>query len=182
MRRAWWLLPLLMLGCGPDAALSGSLGVVFPLDISSIAIAQNEEALQITYLRNRNVFLDVVVRVSVALSDVTTLEDGGVSITHRDLKPGMRIDLAGEYMDGHPRAVVAHAPGGEPVRVFPRVQRGDMHISSGGNPEEITRGNFSVLFENQGGDLGFGRTLTGDFSAMTIDAGFGDPVPDGGVP
>jgi len=160
---------VLVTGCGPANLLGGSTSEVIALDVSRVEIRRNGEALQISYYRNRGVFLDMVIQVAVALKDV-------------DVQPGVTIDLAGEYEPGHPRTTVIHAPGGEPVRVFPRVHRGDMHISSGGNPDEVTKGNFSMLFENEGGDLGFGRTLTGDFSAMTQDGGFGDPVPDGGVP
>lgn len=167
----WWLvLPVLMAGCGPETnSLSGSLGVVFPLDVSGVNIYQNEEALQITYLRNRSTFLDVVVRISVSLKDI-------------DLKPGTRIDLAGEYEPLHPRTTVAHAPGGEPIRLLPLVHRGDMTVSTvtkfdpdGGLGRGATSGTFGILFENEGGDLGYGRTLNGTFSAVGIDAGFGLP-------
>jgi len=153
-------LALLLSGCG-DNLLGGSLSEIFPLDVSRVEVYRNEEALQITYYFNRNVFLDVVVRVSVYIADQT-------------IKPDARLDLAGEYAPGHPRTVVAHAPGGEPVRLLPRVHKGDLHIISGGDPGVVTRGDFSMVFENEGGDIGFGRTLTGGFSAQTVDAGFGE--------
>lgn len=162
------LLGLLALGmtvsCGPENGLSGSLGEVFPLDISRVEAARNLEAFQVTYFRNRGVFLDVVVRVSVSLAGV-------------EMKPGVKVDLAGEYDPGHPRCVVTTAPGGEPVRVLPRVKRGDFVISSGGEPGGVSRGNFSMLFEAEGGDVGFGRTLGGTFATMTSDAGFGEIQP-----
>ncbi len=167
-------------GCGPENTLGGSLSEVFPLDVSRIEVYRNEEALQVTYYRNRNVFLDVVARVSVALKqcDAGVDLDGGAvtSCSYIDPKPGTRIDLSGEYEPGHPRTTVAHAPGGEPVRLLPRVKRGDMNISAGGPPETVTRGNFSVLFEAEGGDLGFGRTLYGNFAGLAVDGGFG-PLP-----
>lgn len=152
----------LLCGCG-DNLLGGSVGEIFPLDVSRVDVYRNDEALQITYTFNRGVFLDVVVRLSVYIADKT-------------LKPGAVIDLAGEYAQGHPRTTVAHAPGGEPVRLLPPVHKGDLHIISGGDPGVVTRGDFSMVFEGQGGDLGFGRTLTGGFAAQTVDAGFG-PLP-----
>lgn len=155
-------LALLLAGCG-DNLLGGSVGELFPLDVSRVEVYRNDQALQVTYTFNRSVFLDVVVRLSVYVAD-------------QKVAPGGRIDLAGEYAPGHPRTVVAHAPGGEPVRLLPPVHKGDLHIFAGGDPGAVTRGDFSMVFENQGGDLGFGRTLTGGFAAQTVDAGFG-PLP-----
>ena len=183
----WLILPVLMAGCGPESnSLTGSLSVVFPLDISTVNIYRNDEALQITYLRNRATFLDVVARVSVSLTtcDAGVDGDGGVVTVcgHLELKPGTKINLAGEYVPDHPRTVVAHAPGGEPVRLLPRVKRGDMTLSTvtefdpdGGLGHGATSGTFGVLFESEGGDLGYGRTLNGTFSAVAFDAGFGLP-------
>jgi hypothetical protein len=147
--------------CGPENGLGGSLGSVFPLDISRVEIARNLEALQVTYLRNRGVFLDVVARVSVSLEDV-------------EVRPGVVIPLGGRTDGGVQRCSVTHAPGGEPVRVLPPVKRGDMVIRAGGGVGELTRGDFSVLFDTVGGDLGQGRTLYGGFLAEAKDAGFGE--------
>jgi len=159
--------------CGPENGLGGSLGEVFPLDISKVEIARNNEALQVTYYLNRGVFLDVVARVSVSLADI-------------DVKPGVVIPLGGMTGDGGVledggvppgvmrRCVVTHAPGGEPVRTMPPVKRGDMVIRAGGEPGSLTRGDFSVLFESEGGDIGQGRTLYGGFLAEASDAGFGE--------
>ncbi len=149
--------------CAADNSLGGSLGELIPLDISRSDVYRNDEALQITYYRTRGVFYDVVVRISVSLKDVT-------------VKPGARIALGGDSVEGHPRASVATAPGGEPSRSMPRVVRGDLFITSGGQAGGVTSGNFSMLFASTGGDLGNDRTLLGNFSATTVDAGFG-PLP-----
>lgn len=154
---------LLFASCAAENVLGGSVSEVFPLDVSRVEVYRNEEALQVTYYRNRGVFLDVVVRLAVALKDV-------------DLKPGTKIVLEGEYAPFHPRTSVTHAPGGEPVRSLPPVQKGELHLTGGGAPETLTSGNFSMLFGAEGGDLGGGRTLTGSFSAIAVDAGFG-PLP-----
>ena len=62
------------------------------------------------------------------------------------------------------------------MRSLPRIKRGDLVITEGGKIGEKMKGNFSVLFEQEGGDVGFGRTLVGTFSTReSIDAGFGDP-------
>jgi hypothetical protein len=166
------LVVMALASCGLDNSLGGSLGEVFPLDISKVEVAKNDEAMQITYLRNRGVFLDVVVRVSVSLANDGTSEDGGVPTLL--LKPGARIDLGGDAPSGVERTAVTHAPGGEPVRTLPRIRKGDLVITRGGAIGEVTGGNFSMLFEQEGGDVGFGRTLTGTFSAVTLDAGFGE--------
>lgn len=147
--------------CAPENDLSGSLSELFPLDISQTAVAVNTDALQVTYLLNRDVFVDVVARVSVGISDLT-------------MAPGLKVSLAGELDGGVRRCDVAHAPGGEPVRHLPPIQRGDLVIDEGGHPGELTRGNFSVLFAGEGGDLGNGRTLSGTFAQIASDAGFGE--------
>ena len=167
-------LGLCLASCGLDNSLSGSLGEVFPLDISRVEVAQNFEAMQITYYRNRGVFLDVVVRVSVSLQDEGVAPDGGVPTIV--LKAGKKLDLLGESPTGQLKCAVTHAPGGEPTRSLPRVKKGDLEILQGGKIGEAMRGNFSMLFEGEGGDIGFGRTLVGTFAVKeSLDAGFNDP-------
>lgn len=156
MRRAIVLAGCLSAVSCADNILSGSLSEVFPLDVSTTSIAANGDALQVTYLVNRGVFVDVVARVSVAVSDLA-------------LAPGLKVSLAGQGPDGVRRCVVSHAPGGEPVRVMPPIERGDLVLSEGGRAGEFTRGNFSVLFASEGGDVGFGRTLTGTFAGLASD-------------
>jgi hypothetical protein len=172
-----WLPLALGLGlssCLLPNSLGGSLGEVFPLDLSTVDVHQNLEALQVTYYRNRGVFLDVVVRVSISLQDEGVAPDGGVPTLV--LKPGTKLDLKGESPTGELRCAITHAPGGEPVRSLPRIKRGDLVITEGGEIGKSIKGNFSVLFEQEGGDVGFGRTLVGTFSSKeSIDAGFNDP-------
>ncbi|MFO0594141.1 MAG: hypothetical protein U0228_02520 [Myxococcaceae bacterium] len=176
------LVASLLVSCGVDNGLGGSMGEVFPLDVSGVDIHKNDETLQITYLLNRGVFLDVVARVSVSLATDGMEDDGGIK--HIVLKPGTRISLGADggmlAPDGTLRTWVTHAPGGEPTRNMPNVKRGDLIITTGGNIGEFTKGNFSMLFEDTGGDLGFGRTLTGTFSATVLDGGFEPFVPDAG--
>ena len=154
---------VLLMGCSAENSLGGSLSEVIELEISRSDVYRNDEALQVTYYRTRGAFYDVVIRISVSLKGLT-------------LKPGTRIKLEGDYEEGHPRTSVATAPGGEPVRLLPRVKKGDLYISTGGEAGGVTSGNFSMLFEATGGDLGNNRTLLGNFTAKTVDAGFG-PLP-----
>lgn len=167
---------LLACACLEDNSLSGSVSEVFPLEVSRVEVYKNDEAIQVTFLRNRNIYLDVVARLTVSLmipDGGTNPEDGGFL---RPLVPGTRIDLRGEYAPGHPIATVVHAPGGEPVRALPPINNGDFALGAGGNPGELTSGDFSMSFKDEGGDIGFGRTLAGRFSGIAIDAGFG-PLP-----
>lgn len=153
---------LVLCACGADNALTGSLDAVIPLDVGHSEVFLNQEALQVTYFRNRGVFLDVVARVTVYVKDL-------------NVTLGKRIELGGEWRPGSPRTSVAHAPGGEPVRSLPRVKRGDLVLTEGLQIGKPVRGNFAMLFETEGGDLGFGRTLNGTFAAKQVtDAGFGE--------
>jgi hypothetical protein len=61
------------------------------------------------------------------------------------------------------------------VRLLPGVKHGSLEIFEGGQAGQLTRGRFSILFEDQGGDLGTGRTLNGNFLGVAADAGFGLP-------
>ena len=158
--------------CAADNVLGGSVSELFPLDVSRVEVQKNDEALQVTYLRNRGVFLDVVVRVSISTRVEGMSEDGG-RVSY-EFKAGNRIPLKGTDPYGVQRVSVTHAPGGEPVRNFPEVTNGDLLITGGGEIGEETSGNFSMVFAKEGGDLGFGRTLTGTFRGETLDAGFGE--------
>lgn len=174
MKRLLLACAVALAGCAADNSLGGSLGEIFPLDVSRVEVAKNTEALQVTYYRNRGVFLDVVVRLSVSIQDEGVAPDGGVPTMA--LTSGKRIDLKGLSPTGTLRATVTHAPGGEPVRNLPPIKNGDLVITQGGGVGQPIKGNFSMLFEQEGGDIGFGRTLYGAFSTgETLDAGFGDP-------
>jgi hypothetical protein len=156
---------VLIVACGGNAELSGSVSEIFDIDnISRVEVRRNDQALQLTYLRNRGVFLDVVVRVAVDVSDV-------------DLKANTHLNLADVMDGGTLRTSVVHAPGGEPVRNLPEVSRGDMIVIQGGHVDEQTNGTFSMLFKGEGGDLAQGRTLVGSFAGVAKDAGYGEPCP-----
>lgn len=172
MRRALVLATMLMLtACTPDNALGGSLGEVIDLTVTEVIAYRNTEALQLIYTRNRGVFLDIVIRVTVSLQ--TQNEDG--TITAIEPEPGTRILLQGDWRPGNPRTTVAHAPGGEPTRNLPALRAGDLVITRGGKSGALTSGSFSMRFEETGGDIGFGRTLNSNFIAnQTRDAGFGE--------
>jgi hypothetical protein len=161
----------LLPACTPDNVLGGSLGEVIDLTVTEVLAFRNPEALQLIYTRNRGVFLDIVIRVTVSLQ--TRNDDG--TITAVEPEPGTRILLQGDWSPGNPRTTVAHAPGGEPNRNLPRVRSGDLVITRGGKPGSLTSGSFSMRFEETGGDIGFGRTLNSNFIAnQTRDAGFGE--------
>ncbi len=148
-------------GCGKDNDLAGSIGELFSLTFSRVEVYRNSEALQVSYYNNRGSDIDLVVRFTVGVADL--------AITN-----GMKIDLASEYLPGHQRTSVIHLGSGEPVRVFPRVAKGDFVLNSGAGVTEPLRGNFSMSFVATG-DYGGGRTLVGNFTSATArDAAF-DP-------
>lgn len=148
-------------GCAPDNHLSGSVEELFALDVSWVEVLRNDEALQVSYYRNRGADVDGVVRVTVALKDLT-------------LKPGEPIPLQGEWAPGHPRTTVLHFPAGEPARLLPPVRQGELVLHAGGAPDAEVRGEFTMSFEQTGG-FGAGRNLSGSFRGVVKDAGFGDP-------
>ncbi len=153
-----------LVGCGADNSLSGSVGELFPLEVSRVEVQRNAEALQVSYYRSTATDVDLVVRLSV---DTAGLE----------LKPGKTVDLAGQAPSGHARTTVVHLAAGEPARVLAPVEKGDLVLDEGGNPGELTRGDFSLSFQ-KGEGYGAGRNLNGRFSAMAADAGFGpEPLP-----
>lgn len=153
------LVLLVTTACSGTNSLGGSIGELFSLEVSRVEVLRNSEAIQISYYSNRGEGIDIVARVTVATQDI-------------DLRPHNKIQLRGEYRPGHQRTTVIHFAWGEPVRNLPPVKRGDLTIASGGNPGESTRGDFSMSFD-QGGDVGAGRTLYGNFSTTAADAGFG---------
>jgi hypothetical protein len=159
-------------GCGAPNSLGGSLSELFPLEVSRSEVLINDEAFQVSYYNNRGTEVDLVVRVTVVLQGI-------------ELKQGKRITLQGEYAPGHQRTTVAHLAGGEPLRLLPPVKKGDLVVDRLGQPGQTTSGHFSMSF-GDGGDLGAGRSLSGNFSSVAIDAGFerpdaGLPYLDGGV-
>jgi hypothetical protein len=147
------------LACGGENSLGGSVDALFPLQVSRAEIRRNEEAFQVSYFNNRGHELDLVAQLTVALAGL-------------DFRPGVKVDLAGEYEVGHPRATVVHAAGGEAARQLPAIHKGDLVLEQGGGPDELTRGNFSLGFV-QGTEYGAGRTLYGNFAGVALDAGFG---------
>jgi hypothetical protein len=158
--------------CGlGDNALGGSVSELFPLDVSRVEVLRNTEALQVSYYRNNELDVDLVVRLTVATEGL-------------ELRPGTKVDLAGMTPSGVARATVVHLNAGEPARVFAPVEKGDLQLDEGGNPGEATNGDFSMSFQ-KGEGFGAGRNLEGTFQAVAEDARFG-PEPgellDGGVP
>lgn len=155
-----------LVACGGANSLGGSVSELFPLEVSKVEVLRNEEAFQVSYYANRGTGVDLVAKVTVATQGL-------------ELKPGESIPLDGEYAPGHPRTTVIHLAQGEPVRQLPLVDQGDLHLDGGGEPGQMTSGDFSMSFQD--GEYGGGRNLYGSFQALAVDAGFG-PLPDAGVP
>lgn len=154
-----------LLGCGGANSLSGSVDELFTLEVSRVEVLRNAEALQVSYYRNNGLDVDLVARLSVATEGL-------------ELKPGAKVNLAGQTPSGADRATVVHLAAGEPARVFAPVDKGDLQIDEGGGVDQPTRGNFSLSFQ-RGEAYGAGRSLQGRFSTQAaLDAGYGpEPIP-----
>jgi len=159
------LAALAAVGCGiGDNGLAGSLSEVFPLDVSSVAVLRNDQALVVQYQSNRGKDIDLVLRFALAL-------DGLPRFT-----PGTQVNLVGFADGGVERATFLHNAAGEPARVLPAVSIGEFHLDKGGNPGEVTSGSFSASFVADG-SYGSGRAVTGTFHAVALDGGYGDWIP-----
>ncbi len=146
-------------GCTGTKSLGGSMSEVVPLDVSSVEILRNDYAFQVSYYNYNGVGIDLVARVSVAL-------DGW------NFAPGHDYQLQGED-DAGQRTSVLHLASDSPPEPLANVYIGDLQLNSGGDVGQDTEGNFSMSFVDDGG-FGGGRTLYGNFSGQTQDAGFGD--------
>ena len=150
--------------CGQGAnSLTGSLSETFDLDVSQVHILRNNEALVVSYEHNSGRDIDLVLRFTLALDQLT-------------LKTGRQVNIAGLTDGGTLRATLLHNAAGEPARVLPDVSIGEFTLDKGGNPGDDTRGSFSVSFVNDG-SYGSGRGVSGTFHAVALDAGFGDWAP-----
>jgi hypothetical protein len=150
-------------GCGESNSLSGSVEELFSLEVSRVEVLRNAEALQVSYYRNNGLDVDLVVRVTLATEGI-------------DLRPGSKVDLAGNTPSGVVRTTVVHLAAGEPARVFAPVDKGDLELDEGGAIDQPTKGDFSMSFQ-RGDGYGAGRSLEGRFSSLALDAGFGPDLP-----
>jgi hypothetical protein len=149
------------LACGKgDNSLDGSLSEVFDLDVSTVHVLRNDDALVVSYEHNSGRDIDLVLRFTLALDELS-------------LQTGRTIDIAGSTDGGTLRATFLHNAAGEPARVLPDVSIGQFTLDTGGNPGDDTKGNFSASFVADG-SYGSGRAVTGTFHAVALDGGYGD--------
>ena len=149
------------LACGKgDNSLDGSLSEVFDLDVSTVHVLRNDDALVVSYEHNAGRDIDLVLRFTLALDQLA-------------LQNGRTINIAGSTDGGTLRATFLHNAAGEPARVLPDVSIGEFTLDTGGNPGDDTRGNFSASFVADG-SYGSGRAVTGTFHATALDGGYGD--------
>ncbi len=143
------LLPIA--GCQDDA-LSGSISEALDLSFSSMQVLMSDKALQIDYLRSEG--QEVVIRLTVVTD--------GVDLSKT-------VQLGGEYATGHPRTSLSRAVDGEPVMVLPPVAKGTLDLGQVPQVGKSVSGSFGLSF-GQGGDIGGGRTLSGQFSGTVQGA------------
>ena len=150
--------------CGQGAnSLTGSLSETFDLDVSQVHILRNDEALVVSYEHNAGRDIDLVLRFTLALDQLP-------------LQTGRATNIAGSTDGGTLRATFLHNAAGEPARVLPAVSIGEFTLDHGGNPGDDTSGSFSASFVSDG-SYGSGRAVSGNFSGIALDAGYGDWIP-----
>lgn len=148
------------LACGKgDNSLDGSLSEVFDLDVSTVHVLRNDDALVVSYEHNAGRDIDLVLRFTLALDQLT-------------LQTGRTTNIAGTTDAGTLRATFLHNAAGEPARVLPDVSIGEFTLDTGGNPGDDTRGSFSASFVSDG-SYGSGRAVSGNFHAIALDGGYG---------
>ena len=147
--------------CGQgDNSLTGSLSEVFDLDVSTVHVLRNDDALVVSYEHNAGRDIDLVLRFTLALDQLP-------------LQAGRTVNLAGYTDGGTLRSTFLHNAAGEPARVLSDVSIGEFTLDKGGNPGEDTKGSLSASFVTDGA-YGSGRAVSGRFHAIAIDAGYGD--------
>ena len=152
------------LACGKgDNSLDGSLSEVFDLDVSTVHVLRNDDALVVSYEHNAGRDIDLVLRFTLALDQLA-------------LQKGRTINIAGSTDGGTLRATFLHNAAGEPARVLPDVSIGDFTLDKGGNPGDDTSGSFNASFVSDG-TYGSGRAVSGRFHATALDGGYGDWIP-----
>ena len=149
------------LACGKgDNSLDGSLSEVFDLDVSTVHVLRNDDALVVSYEHNAGRDIDLVLRFTLALDQLA-------------LQDGRAMNIAGSTDGGTLRATFLHNAAGEPARVLPDVSIGEFTLDTGGNPGDDTKGSFSASFVSDG-SYASGRAVTGRFHAIALDGGYGD--------
>ncbi|HET6981671.1 MAG TPA: hypothetical protein VFI53_05995 [Myxococcaceae bacterium] len=152
------------LACGQgDNSLTGSLSEVFDLDVSTVHVIRNDEALVVSYEHNAGRDIDLVLRFTLALDQLP-------------MQTGKSVKLDGFTDGGTLRATFLHNAAGEPARVLPDVSIGEFTLDKGGDPGDDTSGSFSASFVSDG-TYGSGRAVSGRFHATALDGGYGDWIP-----
>jgi hypothetical protein len=152
------------LACGQgDNSLTGSLSEVFDLDVSTVHVLRNDQALVVSYEHNAGRDIDLVLRFTLALDQLP-------------MQTGRAVKIDGYTDGGTLRATFLHNAAGEPARVLPDVSIGEFTLDKGGNPGDDTSGSFSASFVSDG-TYGSGRAVSGRFHATALDGGYGDWIP-----
>src|SRR5215510_12037569 len=136
------------LACGKgENSLDGSLSEVFDLDVSTVHVLRNDDALVVSYEHNAGRDIDLVLRFTLALQQL-------------ELQTGRTVNIAGSTDGGTLRATFLHNAAGEPARVIADVSIGEFTLDKGGNPGDDTAGSFSASFVSDG-SYGSGRAVSG---------------------
>lgn len=145
------LLPACGKGEGPPFTLEGSLSVLLDLRYDIAHVQLGDEELSLRFVRAREDGEDIPMKVTV-------------NLLGKVVEAGEDIDLAEENQVGEQRGVVSRNVFDDPLRVFPRLQRGRVVFGKLPTPGARVPGEVSFTFAN-GTELASGRTVFGSFEA-----------------
>ena len=133
---------------------------MFDLDVSTVHVLRNDDALVVSYEHNAGRDIDLVLRFTLALDQLPlqTGRDREHRRLHRRRDPPCHLS---------PQRRRRARPG-----VLPDVSIGEFTLDQGGNPGDDTKGSFSASFVSDG-TYGSGRAVSGSFHAIALDGGYG---------
>ena len=115
------------LACGKgENSLDGSLSEVFDLEVSTVHVLRNYDALVVSYEHNSGRDIDLVLRFTLALDQL-------------DLQTGRTTNIAGYTDGGTLRATFLHNAAGEPARIG-RLVTGDSYHAQFANAKHFGLG------------------------------------------
>lgn len=149
----------LLTACSPANTLQGSLEDEVSLSFKSVQVQETGSTVSLSYMNpvagtsGQDIVLEIV-----------------ASTAGLDLTNGGTLNLLDVLPDGSLRGSVTRAVANDSRRDFPPLVRGSLVFADNPTIGAKVTGTFSLLFSSQGGDLGAGRTVFGNFAATVQNA------------